>query len=128
MKASWEYSREEPWTGVKANEREYITEASNGDVDMPDQCDDEDDDEGFWEGGTGSIFLLMLADPQGTRTTRTKVMENPRTAALRTVLWRWDVNLTDHLSSEAIPFGSISTGIIVSVLFLHLPTFLLIPF
>ncbi len=44
---------QEPWTGAKINDREYTTEASNRDVRM---SDDEDDNEEFSEEGKGSIF------------------------------------------------------------------------
>ena len=46
MRALWERLNQQRWIKSKDDEREYVLQAFQGDVEMPDQSDDEDDQEG----------------------------------------------------------------------------------
>jgi hypothetical protein len=46
MRALWERLNQQRWIKNKDDEREYVLQAFQGDVEMPDQSDDEDDQEG----------------------------------------------------------------------------------
>jgi len=43
MRALWERLNHQRWIKSNENEREYVLEAFQGDVEMPDQSDEEDD-------------------------------------------------------------------------------------
>jgi hypothetical protein len=45
MRALWERLNEQRWIKAKDDEREYVLQAFQGDVEMPDQSDDEDEDD-----------------------------------------------------------------------------------
>lgn len=45
MRALWERLNQQRWMKSKDDEREYVLQAFQGDVEMPDQSDDEDEDE-----------------------------------------------------------------------------------
>jgi hypothetical protein len=45
MRALWERLNQQRWIKSKDDEREYVLQAFQGDVEMPDQSDDEDDQE-----------------------------------------------------------------------------------
>ena len=45
MRALWERLNQQRWMRSKDDEREYVLQAFQGDVEMPDQSDDEDEEE-----------------------------------------------------------------------------------
>ena len=45
MRALWERLNRQRWTKSDNDEREYVLQAFEGDVEMPDQSDDEDDED-----------------------------------------------------------------------------------
>jgi predicted Fe-S protein YdhL (DUF1289 family) len=53
MRALWERLNQQRWMRSKDDEREYVLQAFQGDVEMPDQSDDEDDAEDRQDQGTG---------------------------------------------------------------------------
>lgn len=50
MRALWERLNQQRWMRSKDEEREYVLQAFQGDVEMPDQSDDENDDEDLEQG------------------------------------------------------------------------------
>ena len=53
MRALWERLNQQRWMRSKDDEREYVLQAFQGDVEMPDQSEDEDDAEDGQDQGTG---------------------------------------------------------------------------
>jgi len=44
MRALWERLNRQRWQSTKNDEREYVLQAFQGDVEMPDQSEDEEDE------------------------------------------------------------------------------------
>jgi predicted Fe-S protein YdhL (DUF1289 family) len=55
MRALWERLNQQKWMRSKDDEREYVLQAFQGDVEMPDQSEDEDDAEDGQDQGTGRL-------------------------------------------------------------------------
>jgi len=45
MRALWERLNHQRWTKTENDDREYVLHAFEGDVEMPDQSDEDDDDD-----------------------------------------------------------------------------------
>jgi hypothetical protein len=60
MRALWERLNQQRWLKSKDDEREYVLQAFQGDVEMPDQSDDEEDEDTRDEhyGGTYHVGIL----------------------------------------------------------------------
>jgi hypothetical protein len=60
MRALWERLNQQRWIKSKDDEREYVLQAFQGDVEMPDQSDDEEDEHTRDEhyGGTYPVWTL----------------------------------------------------------------------
>jgi hypothetical protein len=60
MRALWERLNRQKWLKSKDDEREYVLQAFQGDVEMPDQSDDEEDEDTGDEhyGGTYLVGIL----------------------------------------------------------------------
>jgi len=54
MRALWERLNQQRWMKSKDDEREYVLQAFQGDVEMPDQSEDEEEDEDEAEDGGDS--------------------------------------------------------------------------
>jgi hypothetical protein len=57
MRALWERLNQQRWIKSKDDEREYVLQAFQGDVEMPDQSDDEEEE---GEQDDRGIFLCFL--------------------------------------------------------------------
>lgn len=57
MRALWERLNQQRWIKSKDDEREYVLQAFQGDVEMPDQSDDEEEE---GEQDDRGIFLSFL--------------------------------------------------------------------
>lgn len=61
MRALWERLNQQRWMRSKDDDREYVLQAFQGDVEMPDQSDDEDEEEGPNEQETGITEIMKFA-------------------------------------------------------------------
>jgi hypothetical protein len=67
MRALWERLNQQRWIKSKDDEREYVLQAFQGDVEMPDQSDDEEEEGEQDDRGIFPLLLLIYVSRIGQR-------------------------------------------------------------